>query len=259
MTELAEALADLVEQLGPTQSQKVARLLGAAPSWPVALHEALAVPSDPARRLALKRWLEAGAAQELTAATLAMALHGAARTAQRAAERRQLDLVWSGPESRTPPSRLTEQAVAQLIDSAQQELLLVTYTLFRIDSLLPTLEAAVARQVRLTLVLEDLHKPGDMTLATLAQLAQRHPAFRHYYTWPREPHPDGVQNLHVKVLVADRERMLLGSANFTKAAMERNMELGVLIRGGPEPAEVVRHFTALIDQGTLVRQTLPPC
>lgn len=36
------------------------------------------------------------------------------------------------------------------------------------------------------------------------------------------------------------------SANLTSAAMERNMELGVLVKGGELPFELHRHLEALI-------------
>jgi len=47
-----------------------------------------------------------------------------------------------------------------------------------------------------------------------------------------------------------------GSANITKAAMERNMELGVLITGGDEPGDVVDHFLNLIREGILLLKTV---
>lgn len=45
---------------------------------------------------------------------------------------------------------------------------------------------------------------------------------------------------------ADGELAFITSANLTSAAMERNMELGVLVKGGELPFELQRHLEALI-------------
>ncbi|WP_425454039.1 phospholipase D-like domain-containing protein [Nocardioides immobilis] len=38
--------------------------------------------------------------------------------------------------------------------------------------------------------------------------------------------------MHAKVLVVDRRTALVGSANLTGHALERNLECGLLVRGG---------------------------
>lgn len=54
------------------------------------------------------------------------------------------------------------------------------------------------------------------------------------------------------MLVDDRE-VLLTSANMTQAGYGRNIELGVLCRGGAVAAQVQRHFDALIAGGVLLQ------
>jgi len=51
--------------------------------------------------------------------------------------------------------------------------------------------------------------------------------------------------------VADSRVAFLTSANLTEAALERNMELGVLIRGGNLPASIDRLIDALLESGEL--------
>jgi cardiolipin synthase A/B len=60
--------------------------------------------------------------------------------------------------------------------------------------------------------------------------------------------------MHVKAAVADSRVAFLTSANLTEAAPERNMELGVFIRGGRLPAAIDRLIDALVESGEL--QTL---
>ena len=51
--------------------------------------------------------------------------------------------------------------------------------------------------------------------------------------------------------MADSRVAFLTSANLTEAALERNMELGVLIRGGNLPASIDRLIDALLESGEL--------
>lgn len=59
--------------------------------------------------------------------------------------------------------------------------------------------------------------------------------------------------VHAKCAVADGELAFITSANLTSAAMERNMELGVLVRGGELPFELHRHLEALISTKVIER------
>jgi phosphatidylserine/phosphatidylglycerophosphate/cardiolipin synthase-like enzyme len=76
--------------------------------------------------------------------------------------------------------------------------------------------------------------------------------------WPPERRARDEQGhaglMHVKAAVADAKVAFLTSANLTEAALERNMELGVLVRGGGLPAAIDRLFDALVESGEL--QTL---
>ena len=64
--------------------------------------------------------------------------------------------------------------------------------------------------------------------------------------------------MHVKAAVVDSRVAFLTSANLTEAALERNMELGVLIRGGTLPASIDRLIDALVESGELQGGVGPP-
>ncbi len=48
--------------------------------------------------------------------------------------------------------------------------------------------------------------------------------------------------MHAKILVVDRRVALVGSANLTGYGLERNLECGLLVRGGPVPRLLVEHL-----------------
>jgi len=55
----------------------------------------------------------------------------------------------------------------------------------------------------------------------------------------------------MKAAVADSRVAFLTSANLTEAALERNMELGVLVRGGKLPTEIEHLIDSLVESGEL--------
>jgi len=62
--------------------------------------------------------------------------------------------VWTGPSSAQQVGRLTVAVIADLIDEARQELLLVSYATFPEAAVLHSLAGAVERGVAVTAVLE---------------------------------------------------------------------------------------------------------
>ncbi|MDY0004853.1 MAG: phospholipase D-like domain-containing protein, partial [Polyangia bacterium] len=73
------------------------------------------------------------------------------------------------------------------------------------------------------------------------------------YTWKQKPEPFVDGKVHAKVAVVDGERAFITSANLTGYALEKNMEAGVAIHGGPVPLTLRNHLQALIDVGVIGR------
>jgi cardiolipin synthase A/B len=59
--------------------------------------------------------------------------------------------------------------------------------------------------------------------------------------------------LHAKCIVIDSASALVTSANPTPAAYTKNIELGIVIRGGTIPGQIASHFSSLIETGALRR------
>jgi phosphatidylserine/phosphatidylglycerophosphate/cardiolipin synthase-like enzyme len=69
---------------------------------------------------------------------------------------------------------------------------------------------------------------------------------------PRSLDPSGpIGVLHAKAVVVDDEAVFITSANFTEAALDRNIELGVLIRDRALALTVAGYFRNLIDRDLL--------
>jgi cardiolipin synthase A/B len=174
------------------------------------------------------------------------ALIGATRavTAERAQQ--AIDVVWTGPASSVSTSRLTSAVVVELIDSANEEVLLVSFATLGEPSIAAALERAAQRQVAITLLLE---RPDDNPHYTGP--ADPFPGLRaRRFTWPAASRPPGAA-IHAKVIVIDRHTALIGSANLTGRALDHNLECGVLLRGGAEPAQICDHIVSLKATGML--------
>lgn len=207
-------------------------------------------------------------ASELAAAwktsdTEGAALAAALRAAQLAAELERsvetVDLVWTGPKTTQVPLAKNAEALNEIVDSAEDRLLVVSYATYDVPKLIEKLTTAVDRGVTVDLVLEFHGDKADerQSWDPVKGLGGPLPDAVRIWEWPvelREQTGKGkVGYIHVKCAVADGRDAFISSANLTVYAMEMNMELGVIVRGGDLPSRVAQHFASLIDEGILQR------
>lgn len=157
-----------------------------------------------------------------------------------------LDVVWTGPGSGVATSRLTSAVVVDLIDQAKTDVLLVGYAVHTEPTVHVALEQAHGRGVAITLLLE--RHADNPAFSGAGDPFPGLAATR--LSWLASVRPAGA-SLHAKVLVVDGTAALIGSANVTSAALERNLECGLLVSGGPEPAAVRSHIRSLVELGVL--------
>ena len=180
-----------------------------------------------------------------------------------ASGRATADLVWSGPEVQGLHARDTRRVYDELLGSAERSLWASTFVFFdgskAFETLARHMEATPALKV--TLLLNIQRKRGDTTAAD--QLVRRFADRLWKVEWPGtarpgvfydprslDPdYPSGV--LHSKAVVADDEAVFVTSANLTEAALDRNIEVGLLVRDRALAASLSSHFRGLIDRGLL--------
>lgn len=197
---------------------------------------------------------------DLPGTALALAL-SSALAAQLQSRPAQVDLVWTGPESKVLPLRRTDQALLQLIHGAKSQLLIVSFAVYKIEPIAKALAAALARGVVLKIILESPeHSQGKLTFAGEKAFGADVLSAAQVYVWPLEKRlqsPDGKYgSLHAKLAVADGKILFISSANLTEYAMNLNMEMGVLVHGGKLPRDTERHFEELIGRGEIQRNNV---
>ena len=173
--------------------------------------------------------------------------------------------VASGP-SPALQGRDTAVVVPELFRSATSDVLVVGFTAKRGADIFEPLqrqrEAHPTLRVRLCLNIARDWKDDRPAAAILEEFRRELAA----QIWPWAPLPevfydprallpfDGPRaSLHGKAIVVDHSVALITSANFTEAAQERNIELGVLVREPSFAATVEGHIESLIASSDLVR------
>jgi hypothetical protein len=195
------------------------------------------------------------ACEELDLPPIGLALLAAHYAFRRSEESEIVDLVWTGPATTAVPVRRIEQVLKQLIDDAESELLLVSFATYKVGDLQDALKAAVARSVKVKMVLEThVTSAGKISYDEVRRIYKELPGID-IYVWPLEKRErnekDHHGTLHAKCAVADGRTALISSANLTPYALELNMEIGVLVSNGEIPLRIAQHFKELMERGIL--------
>jgi len=178
------------------------------------------------------------------------------------------DLVWSGPEVPGLFARDTRRVYEDLLGSAQRSVWASTYAFFDGPKAFEVLSQGMdgVEELEVTLLLNIERKWGNTS--TRDELVRRF-ADRFWGTdWPGERRPSVFYDprslepgrpagvLHAKAVVKDDDTVFITSANLTEAALDRNIELGLVVRDPALALTVVTHFRGLVERGMLV--PLPP-
>jgi phosphatidylserine/phosphatidylglycerophosphate/cardiolipin synthase-like enzyme len=252
MQALLDAVVDLVALVSPSKVRSVASALRGFVA-PSAAPAANSLADTPAARAAAARVMAAWAQVQASGAEVAGMLLGASEARQRVERELSVELVWTGPTTRFVPTRRTEQVLLDLIASARIDLFLVSFVAYDVGRVVSAMNEAACRGVRLRVLLEASTGHGGALNYDPAAMMRASVRAAEIYTWKERPEPFVDGKVHAKVAVIDGARAFITSANLTGHALEKNMEAGVLINGGPVPRTLSAHLQALIDVGVIAR------
>jgi cardiolipin synthase A/B len=166
------------------------------------------------------------------------------------------EIIWTGPANTQFPVRRVDQVLYDLVSKASRRIVLVTFAAHRVSHLCAHLTQAVNRRVELTLVVEsEGESEGQLTTDAVVAFRNVPLANAHIYYWPlakRERNQAGRPGkLHIKCAIID-DVALVGSANLTDDAFNRNMELGLVVSEPTTVFALAEHFKELVSRGILV-------
>jgi putative cardiolipin synthase len=241
------ALAAAVAQLSDAQVRALAAVCESN-KGAESVTDLLPAAASPAAIDAVERLVEEWrGTPAVTGAGLALALRTAV-AARRDADACRARPVWTGPGA-SGAQRLTASALHELLTSARERILIVSYAAYTLPEVAADLRAAVARGCRVDVVFETTedsagayHGPQNQPFAEIPGITRWH--------WPLDERTGGAV-LHAKQLVVDGSRAFVGSANLTARALAHNLEVGVLLNDPQVASELESHVRALMKSATL--------
>jgi phosphatidylserine/phosphatidylglycerophosphate/cardiolipin synthase-like enzyme len=250
MQELLDAIVELVALVSPSKVRAVAGALRGL-ATPSAAPIARTLADTPPARAAVTRVVTAWAEVQVSGDEVAGMLLGASEARVCVERDLSVELVWTGPTTRAVPTRRTEQVLLDLIAGAQTELFLVSFVAYDVQSVVSAMNEAARRGVRLRVLLEASTRHGGSLNVDPSATMRANVPTAELFTWKEKAAPFVDGKVHAKVAVVDGTRAFITSANLTGHALEKNMEAGVLVNGGPVPKTLSDHLQALIDVGVL--------
>ncbi len=138
----------------------------------------------------------------------------------------EVEIIGTGVEFLRTGIMGMEPTIKLLITEATTEIQIMAYVFT--ESALPILnllEKQAAKGIMVTIVVNNLNSQRQVIVSKLNELAK----------YPRVKIIDFIdkrnRQLHAKVLVIDRKKALVGSANFTWGGMLTNYEVGIKVEG----------------------------
>ena len=180
-----------------------------------------------------------------------------------------VELVVSGPDA-TGGARDTGVVMRQLFAKARERVLAVGFAVRQGKAVFRSLADRLDddESLEATLCIDARRQHGDTSIDRdiLRRFANEFvrnewPGNRlpRVYYDPRSLDPAGstASSMHAKCVVIDGREALVTSANFTEAAQQRNIELGLLVKSQSVARKIEEHFMSLITNGKLARLPLP--
>jgi phosphatidylserine/phosphatidylglycerophosphate/cardiolipin synthase-like enzyme len=143
------------------------------------------------------------------------------------------------------PVRATAQVLIEVVRDARSELLAMTYSARPYGALTSALADAVRRGAEVHIVVETLAGARGLIQGPEPAAAFSGVPGVSLWHWPLELRHGEHARLHAKLAVADRRVLYIGSANLTESGARRNVEAGLLVRGGSAPERVAEHIREL--------------
>ncbi len=173
-----------------------------------------------------------------------------------------LEYVLSGPSVRGIPTRDTSAVVQSLLSAAEHDVLIVGYAFYKGAALFQVLRDrwTTRPEMRVRMIVDVRRPMNDTSLDD--QIVARFASDFRKRQWPWSPLPEVFHDpralstdtasrasMHAKCVIVDRRICLITSANFTPAAQERNVEVGVLVRDADQVRRLSDYFDGLVAEG----------
>jgi cardiolipin synthase len=162
----------------------------------------------------------------------------------------QVSIAVTGPGWLGGGVPAAERVLAELIASAQQEIMLTAYSITPgSDRIWVEFDQALASGIRVAVVIDRLDKQHVDTRSLLHRLVRTYRGAFSLYDFAGD---DVITGLHAKVIVVDRRVALVGSANLSLRGMVTAHEMATIVRG-PTANCIAQRLDVLIGSSLVTR------
>ncbi|MCE3552992.1 DISARM system phospholipase D-like protein DrmC [Pseudonocardia sp. RS11V-5] len=237
----AEAAVRLADEVDPGLLEDLAEAVSDDPAREHAMVAAVVRPDDAEFCRAV---LRARCSEGRGVLESAAYLRGVAAAYRHRTRTESVEAVWSGPHLHEVPLRSTAAVLVDVVRRARGTLWLTTYSAGAYPPLREALVDGRTRGVRVRVLVETLQGAGSALNGDQPGKAFLGIPGPELWQWPVDRRPDRSTRMHAKIVLADAREMLVSSANLTAAGADRNLEAGILVRGGPPRAAPPSTWTA---------------
>lgn len=175
------------------------------------------------------------------------------------------ECVTSGPEAPGITNRDTAVVVRELFSHAEKSVMVVGFAVYQgrqvFESLAHRMDANPDLDVQLYLNIPRGYRDTTLSQILVAQFVNNFKTKE----WPKESRLPKVfydprslaeehskrSSLHAKCVVVDERHIFISSANFTEAAQERNIEVGLKVESEKLAKQLLGHFDQLLNHGAV--------
>lgn len=245
MEKLLDSVAAVVCLVSPEKVKAIASRIRRTDAIKVA-GALTGVVSTPVAADVVDQLINAWRSTSVSAEELASMLLAAGHVFTKATNQQSTELVCTGPTTPFVSARRTEQALLQVINASEESLFITSFVAYDVLAIVKALNEASYRGVVISMLLElSQNHGGSITFDAIGKMRTLVPTAR-LYAWGDKADAFSGGRVHAKVAVADGKMCFITSANLTGHAMEQNMEVGVLVRGGGLPEQLACHLNALV-------------
>ena len=176
---------------------------------------------------------------------IGIALVAMATAARRATS--DMEVVWSGPMPNAAMGRTTWGVLNEVVQSAREYIYAATYSAGAHSPALVALRGALDRGIEVTCLLDIHHRADDSVKIIKSELKGAK------FLGLAKDNQQYAAMMHAKYIVVDGISTFLTSANFSNIAVDKSLEVGLLVQNSFIASQIKKRIDGLLDEGFLVR------
>jgi phosphatidylserine/phosphatidylglycerophosphate/cardiolipin synthase-like enzyme len=156
----------------------------------------------------------------------------------------EMEVVWSGPLPNDAMGRTTWAVISEVVQDAHEYIYAATYSAGHNAPAIQALRSAIDRGIQVTCMVDVHHRPEAIEILKAELFGAR-------LLGLVKPGNEFAPMMHAKFIVVDGHSTFLTSANFSNIAVDKSLEVGLLVHNSFVAHQFKRRIEDLLDDGLL--------